>query len=401
MMRRKKDIFLIYAIYIAIFRPYFLPDAIRQIIKLILVIIVFAYLVLHTKRKKWLNISMLYGGCIIVSSYIAYKANIISRSTLFNGLYYSICLYTVYLLISYFAIRRRSKELIKGLLDMSSIYVALTMISLIHPLYIDDSGLVTYLFGNKFSSSYYFFFLIATYYSLYNERIHKDAAYKLIYFLLITLSILFSFITACSTTIISSAMFFVLYFLNEKIRKLLMRPLSVGIGIGISAAFPVMMTAIVSNKYVQYLITNILGESLTLNYRNVIYNNHLFYLISNRLLFGYGYNNTAMLDRTNQVFSNAQNGLMDIVLRYGVIGAAALVLMMIVLYKRSSKTEKVEGYSFLVHILLIAGMIEITYNWFMLWAVFLVGWIDFEENNIKRKRKRRRNQKVTLIKRLQ
>lgn len=376
-MKRKRDILIVYALFFAIIRPYFLQETIRQVLKLVIIFSVFIYVILKTSPKDWINIAILIGGSIIISSFIAYRSNYIARSTLFDGIYYAICIYVVYITIQYFAKRNRSSDLLRGVLDISSIYAFLTYLSLIHPLYIDDSGLVTYLFGNKFQSSYILLFHLAAFFSVHRKKIKSNVKYKCLYFTLILLSIMFSIITHCSTTILASALYLVFYFINDDLRAVLMKPKAISLAVGFSAAFPVLMTVILSNKYVQYLVINVLGESSDLNYRNIIYNNHLFSLVRESFLFGYGYNNTAMLDRTNQVFSNAQNGFFDVVLKYGVTGGLFFVFTILACYKFSSRSERVEGFSFLIYALLFAGMIEVTYNWFMIFGIFFVRWIDY------------------------
>ena len=60
------------------------------------------------------------------------------------------------------------------ILDVSGLYAVLTILSLFKPLYIDDSGLSVYLFGNKFLSSYYLLFFLMTFYSVYNIKIKNN-----------------------------------------------------------------------------------------------------------------------------------------------------------------------------------------------------------------------------------
>lgn len=110
------------------------------------------------KPIRWINISLLYSGIIAISSYIAYKNNYVSQSTLLDGIFYSICIYVVYTIFEYLCKKENIEYIMACILDVSGLYAVLTILSLFKPLYIDDSGLSVYLFGNKFLSSYYLLF---------------------------------------------------------------------------------------------------------------------------------------------------------------------------------------------------------------------------------------------------
>lgn len=294
----------------------------------------------------------------------------------FNSVYYAMCLYCIHGIISYYTKRNRSKECLQYFLDIISLYCLATIITSRFPLYTDTSGLKIYLFGNKFTSNYVIFSFLGLFYSLYGGKIKKNIAWRAMYFILVLTAMIYARLVDCSTAIVSDLVFLIFCFPIDVVKKITMSPKVVFGTVVFTSAFPVLMSYIIRLKFVQHIIVNILGESLTINYRNVIYNSYLFPLISNSLIFGYGYGNTMLAEKTNYAFGNAQNGLMDIVLKYGIIGATAIVFTIIYCYTKSAKTPFNEGVSLLVYAILIAGMIEVTYSWFLLLGLFLVKLID-------------------------
>ena len=148
-LKRKKECLLIYALFIAICKPYFLQTIVQQIIKLIFICIILLFIFTRTKKNEYFNISLIFGGSVIVSSFFANRMNYISNMSFFNAIYFAVCFYCIYSLIGYFAKRNRSKECLIYLLDIVFLYCVASIITYFVPLYVDGSGLVVYAFGNK------------------------------------------------------------------------------------------------------------------------------------------------------------------------------------------------------------------------------------------------------------
>ena len=84
-LTRKKSCLIIYALFFAIFKPYFLPTNMQQGIKILIIMWCLFLIAIKMKPIRWINISLLYSGIIAISSYIAYKNNYVSQSTLLDG----------------------------------------------------------------------------------------------------------------------------------------------------------------------------------------------------------------------------------------------------------------------------------------------------------------------------
>ena len=83
--------------------------------------------------------------------------------------------------------------------------------------------------------------------------------------------------------------------------------------------------------------------------------------------FGFGAENNYAMSHTVAMGMNTQNGLADIIVSYGVVGACLILLLMVVsLLKR--KEDYSRSYMALMYTFIIVSMVEITLgNYFPLW----------------------------------
>lgn len=376
---RNRSCLIIYLLFIAIFKPYFLPTRLQQVIKLVTIFLCLLLIVTKMKPRKWINISLLYSGIVTFSSYLAYKNNYLSNSTFLDSIFYSVCIYVVYSILELLCTKGYSKDVMKCVLDISGTYAILTFFSLFLPLYVDDSGLEVYLFGNKFLSFYYLLFFMMLFYSIYYKKIKELLIWRILFYVIMLMSLFFAVISKCSTGALAIIVAFILLLFDDKIKKVIVSPIVLLGSMGLSALFPTFMTFIMKNKMINYIVVQVFHESSNLNFRSVIYTNHVFQLIDNSFWFGYGYNNTMMLNRTNQVFSNAQNALLEIMIKYGIIGTIIFLIIVYYCFKIGSKSESIQGLVYLIYLFVLIGTIEVSYSWLFLFAIFMIRWISYDD----------------------
>ena len=100
--------------------------------------------------------------------------------------------------------------------------------------------------------------------------------------------LLFTVGAKCSTGAIATILIIISLFVPDKIKRVLKSPWIVMGSMVASALFPTFMTVIMNNSIVRYIVVQVFHESVDLNFRNVIYNNHIFQLISKSFWYGYG-----------------------------------------------------------------------------------------------------------------
>ena len=105
-----------------------------------------------------------------------------------------------------------------------------------------------------------------------------------------------------------------------------------------------------------------LNETATMNARVRIYE-ILMDIITKKYWIGYGYNTLIVKER---LYSNAQNGLLHIIVQFGILGAVALVFLCFMATRNRYKRNKdvVEWCELWLFSLIVAGIIEITFGVF-------------------------------------
>ena len=106
----------------------------------------------------------------------------------------------------------------------------------------------------------------------------------------------------------------------------------------------------------------------------MIYQNVLKLLMMNPW-FGFGAENNYAMSHTVAMGMNTQNGLADIIVSYGVVGACLILLLMVVsLLKR--KEDFSRSYMALMYTFIIVSMVEITLGNYFLITLALLAFVE-------------------------
>ena len=151
------------ALFFAVFKPYFLPDAIRQASKIIILAGVFIFVITNMKLNKLINCSLIFASCVILSAIVAiFNRNYEIRDFL-DSILYALTFYDLYTFAKLCKYKGYSQKLISSMFRMNLLYCILTVFSVAIVGVENNSNTVAYLFGNKFTSAYLFILLIALY----------------------------------------------------------------------------------------------------------------------------------------------------------------------------------------------------------------------------------------------
>lgn len=235
----------------------------------------------------------------------------------------------------------------------------------------NNSNVSAYLFGNKFTSCY-LFVLLVTLYGLSHkmERLEE----RIIHRCIIAFSCLFSLYVGCSTATVVFVLLFMMSFLHEKGRNIFTNKAVVCMALILSAVIIIWIDLILQIDFVNQIVVGFFHKSTTVSGRLVIYNTYLERLVRNNIWFGYGYSNNAMLMISKGVFGNAQNGILEILMSYGVVGFVALMFTVYNCFNGRKDKTKLFYASFVVYGMIIAAVFEVTINWFFILGIFLVRW---------------------------
>lgn len=357
---------MIILLYMAIFKVYLIPQAIQQASKLIFIIIVLVYLFSRMRMKDIFNKCLIYVFFMCISSYTAYMGYQSSVDAIMDGVLYATCIYTIYCMIRYCAQINYLDGFIDNLYRMTKLYCMLSVISIF---WIGTSVNGTekiYLFGNKFSIGYFFMMLFA----LYGIVVYrKNLNHKIKVILIGVLSIVVSLWIHCATIAVAVFAMLLIYLFFNAIKNWLCKPLTIIISIVISGGFVFAVDSILMNSNIQYFINSILHKSLTLTGRIYIYHN-LVEIINNRFWLGYGYNSGVIVERIG--YGNAQNGLMELLINFGMIGVLIFFYFSSSAVKGNLLSGKYKTLYILMFGIIICSTVEISYNYVYYITIFLL-----------------------------
>lgn len=297
----------------------FLPDIINQLFKIVSI-----FLILISKGgsafpdNKRLWSVVFYCLCITVSTWAAHTSYLNVAYALVSGLGVLALFVGFSCQVKKYGRNKLAAGVFWPLLIISFCNDATIMLSGIH---FSDTE---YLLGNKFIAGYLHLTLLTLYYALITRK-HGTLIYNRgIYVLLFVESIYILIIADAMTCILSIILMFILSFMPKSV----MAKISSG---WIMVAILVTVTIIyfgtgmlLQNPFVANFVQNVLGRSLTLTGRTPIYA-VLGQLFSKSPLVGYGYGNNAIALVVG--WGNAQNGIWQFLINYGILGTISFCLM--------------------------------------------------------------------------
>ncbi len=220
--------------------------------------------------------------------------------------------------------------------------------------------------GNKFSVMYYHITLSALFLVLYKGRRRRN----LIILFGIVLIIL-SFAFDCATTAVGSFAFMIMLLMEGKRKSLLESKLTIAIALAASAIFPFISEKIMNIGFIQRIVVSLLGRNVSITGRVGIFS-HIESLVKTNPFFGVGRLNVTSVITAASSAANIQNGLWQIAITYGIIGATLLICVVMSCVRPIYKsTQSIHGYTVLVLIytFIFIGVVEITYGSILLLPV--------------------------------
>lgn len=230
--------------------------------------------------------------------------------------------------------------------------------------------------GNKFNVVYLHLFFWA-FYLLYQQLIKKNK--RMCTILIIALVIFVSIYVKCSTGIIAIVVFCLLCF--EKFEKYFFNPVTTFISIGIFDTILFVNAAFLSTPFIKFIIENVLGKEIGLTGRMDIYT-RIGSLVSKNILFGYGYENNTYVASQTVLASNVQNGVLDNVVSFGIIGTALLAIWIWSCLKFAQKNGKLNAFSYLLYTYIVISSVEIVFRTNFIIIIALIAFCNINDNCI-------------------
>jgi len=356
---KKIDIALVMIMF-AIFKMEGIPTAFKdgiQIFSLLTALLMFV----SQYKIAIKDISFLIIVPVVFSTVYSYLEGNINTNNVLNCFFYMFSIWMYSNIIGQYYKIGQSKRLIKIMKNILLFFSILTIISIL-TIGVADTGITTYLFGGKFICCYLIILTIV--FIIVSKKRMKIIPLMF----LMSMSIMFNIYFSCSTGIIITVLLFFLLIVPDGIKKILCNPIVVLVSIIASGGIIMVIELILQNSIVNKFIVEVLGKDISLSGRMPIYSYYLFPAIKNNPIVGYGYG-SAILHKTTPYW-NAQNGLLDYSLNFGIIGALALLILFYFVFK-SNKGKYWPMYSY-IYILIVAAIWECSFNMFLYIILILI-----------------------------
>lgn len=312
---------------------------------------------------------ILFATAIFICTFLNHGISTRTASAFVTGLRYILLFYTVL----YYCKKRTVKNAISIFVRFLGIMVILADLSIFVTLFtsgVSEHGGVynTYIIGNKFVVSYYHMFFLALYQIELKKKLRSD---KFKFSMLALLSIGVCYLVECNTGVVGCFVVILIRMLSVKknaLVEILSKPI-VFCGVLIAANFILVGT--------DFLLKDNFVTDLLMKYShtNKILTGRLdMYLIalnefSKSPIIGYGINCTVVEDLLT--WGNAQNGLLKIMLDFGIVGVVSFILVCFGALRQKGKytanlTIKYGLLSFLYG-MIVCSLVEININ-----SIFIV-----------------------------
>lgn len=227
-----------------------------------------------------------------------------------------------------------------------------------------------YLLGNKFQVSYTHLFMIGFYAISYTDY-HKISI-KVILLAVFTIAV--ARFTECSTMVVGGVLFIVLYVSWNRLQFLLQKEITVFIVILVACFLLLVNSALLTIPEIQHIIVDVLNEDLSLTGRMDAYIK-IVPMLSNHWLLGFGLDKNMSVSFSNLGIANAQNGLIDSVVSFGIVGTS-LMLMMLMSAIKLGKNRSHKTFFIIIYILIILSTVETTMNlkFYTVMSFLAFGW---------------------------
>lgn len=368
-----KDI-ICFLLFFSIVKIHAVPRVVQQVLKITSVVMIFGFLFCNYFKRLW-NMGTCLGIVLLIPSVIGFTVGKLDLKTSLDGVLNSVILYLLYTFVMYMHDCKQTKRMLNNLYVLNLFACFISLISILcqgRSLYSAGTS-YEYFFGNKFATLYLFMLLIGLAYTRYfNERMGRLER-KQVLLCLIILEIFLSYWVRCSTTLIGGTiMFIAIAFSGKKmnwIRKLISTPIFSIMYFIIPGFLAVNIVPIIQIPSIRQFITGTLGKSEGLTGRVHIYS-MLMGIFRYSPIIGNGYN-SGIVNKLTEV-GNAQNGLYQLLIEFGILGVGCITVLIYLSFKESRGTSGLWGIKVFVFAMCICAIVEISYNYLFFLGLFLL-----------------------------
>lgn len=339
-----------------LFYPVWLPWQMFYISYFVVDCYLLIYIYINASKSDWYSNIMVLSVLMIIMNTYNFISGMLDIGKFILGFLFSIFIYALERVIFF---QYKKDQLLKFIHQINLISIIANIISSISVLVLLNQRTIdnfNFFLGDKFLCSYALILGIVLLFADTRMPI-KERNRKKILIVLISYSIIYDIAVNCMTAIIMTIIVGITILIPAKIVKSKLRsPIVSIVSLIIAGTFPIWSNVFLKNEKVQYMITEIMNKNISLTGRTYIYG-HIRLFVNDRIWCGYGYNNSIVKDKLS--VGNIQNGILDILLSYGIIVMILFALIVVRYMKGKNATVIFWGITFAF---IVISSIEVTFS---------------------------------------
>ncbi len=230
---------------------------------------------------------------------------------------------------------------------------------------------VVYMLGTKFQVVYFHIMLLTVFMQSHLEqktgslnsydkiRIFGSDKKKYFLFIMLVITFIVFYRIQCGTGLVMLAVFILLCFSPKIFNKFITRPWILIFMFGLFNAIIFNLERILESPLVQKIIMDILHKNLSLTGRTAIYSQMEVWLQYVNPYFGNGIYNSVVDSVVG--YGNAQNGILNFFIQYGLLGVIALIYIIFLSAKIEDKEILTPFYVMLLSFF-VASIVEVSFG---------------------------------------
>lgn len=351
---------------------YYIPDYTQ--VRMIFIAILALYIFSHFKilfRKDSISVKI----CAILFSLLIIVSAVKNRSV--SGSIIAGVGYAVEILITLFATyiiyyRKKALVTVKPLFfTMVVLNLLNDVIAIVAPsLFV--SHLNNYFIGNKFETAYshllmfVFYYLCKNYWIIrYNRNLYiklrKRHQVPVDLFILWLWTFMSCLLTGCYTGVVGCLLIALFSFAHDFWNRLFINPLFYLGSIAVFDSVLLINAQILQIPLIKNIIINVFHSDPTLQTRTIIYAS-IMKVVNRSPVWGFGYGNSyRVLNKLTGWFPNAQNGILQNVINFGIAGVAAMLCFEISVLLNNKDNRAFPMLSML-YVYIVISSVEITFE---------------------------------------
>lgn len=379
-MKIKASKILLLFVLLSFIKFPFVPHFLLQGFKLSILTLTMIYIYPKSQSLLKMNkIVLIWIIAIMISSFFGYGFTI----NFVYGIVYGCLIWEIFILTEYWIDLYGTTNYVKWITGYLCVLCLFNDVCLFI-----GNNFETYVLGSKFSVAYYHILLLIYLAMLFEQPMFRNVAivslYSKIAFAVVTIYCIYIIkVVDTSTGLVGITAFVIIYLIPAKIKKIFANPLvAIASMLGLSGTV-FAWDYILSFDVVQHFIVDVLHRSITMTGRTRIYK-ILYSIFIQKPILGWGYESEIVRD---SLYGNAQNGVVHLLIQYGIIGVILFVVLIFSVFKIAQCKYKEEDiliagvYSFFV-----MATVEIVFSnlFFVLLAMLFALGLTYQDKKSKR-----------------